>query len=271
MNKNKIVMITCEASLDPETAFELGRDWGVGQFELRQVFSGDTRVPYFSDGETKYLKTNLDRYGAKLVAISPGLFIGCEPTEERAARELRDKLPRCVSFCREFGIRDMIVFSFKQDSEVAVEWVVDKLARAATIAEREGITFHLEPLVGHYGHNGDTMGRIVEGVGSPALKVNWDPANMYFAGTVPTRDQFDRVRDHIGYVHLKDCRRMHTEPSEQTQWTVLGEGKVDWSSQMSWLREIDYSGYLSIESHTFYNKVKTTRQNFETLRSWLEG
>jgi sugar phosphate isomerase/epimerase len=270
MNRDRIVMITCEASLDPETAFELGRDWGIRQYELRQVFSNDTRVPYFTGSEREYLKKNLDLYGGQLVAISPGLFIGCEPTEDRAKRELREKLPQCIRFCHDFGVTNMIVFSFKRDESIPEEWVVEKLSLAAKEAEREGITFHLEPLVGHYGDDGSTMASLVRSVGSPALRVNWDPGNIYYGGTVPSRQEFEQVKDLIGYVHLKDCVRMHTEPGEQSQWAVLGKGKVDWPDQLAALREIGYSGFLSIESHTFYNKVKTTRENFQTICGWLD-
>lgn len=42
----KVCIVTDEVSADPETAIELGVEWGVSDFELRGV--GTSRVPYLS-------------------------------------------------------------------------------------------------------------------------------------------------------------------------------------------------------------------------------
>ncbi len=267
MKKENIVLITCEASLDPEVSLELGRDWGITKYEIRQCFSPDTRVPFFNTAEEEYLKTNLSRYGGQIVCISPGLFIGCDATEDAARREFNDKLPRCLRFCEKFGVTDMIVFAFKKSANL--DWVLNKVGKAVEIAAREGIRMHLEPLVGHNGDSGDTLAAIVNGVNHKNFDVNWDPGNIYFAGTVPDRAQFDAVKKRIGYVHFKDCVRMTSEPGDGSQWAVLGKGKVDWPAQMKALKEARYDGYLSIESHTFYNKVKTTHENFDAICRWV--
>ncbi len=269
MKKEDIALITCEASLDPETAFELGRDWGVKHFELRQVFSPETRVPYFSSQEKEYLKSNLKRYGGDIVAISPGLFIRCEATEGNAKGELKDKLPQSLRFCEEFNVKNMIVFSFEKKAGVSIEWVIDKLGQATQMAEKEGVTLYLEPEIYHYGNDGESMVQIIKGVNSKNLRVNWDPANIYSAGKVSYPEQFEHVKDLIGYVHLKDCVKMSSGQSEGPLWTVLGKGKVRWKEQLKALQDIGYSGYLSIETHTFYNKIKTTKENFDVLNQWI--
>jgi len=269
MVKDNIVIQTCEVSFDPETTFELGRDWGVKNFELREVFSPGTRVPYFNLREQEHLRFNLKRYGAKIVTISPGLFIGAEANEDNARREFKEKLPRCLHFCEQFGVTNMIVFSFKKTKGVSIEWVIDKLGQITQIAEREGITFYLEPLIDHYADDGDSMSKIIKGIASRNLQVNWDPSNIYFAGTIPYPEQFEYVKDFVGYVHLKDCAKMASEKSEECPWRLLGEGEVNCKEQLRTLKNIGYSGYLCIETHTFYNKVKTTKKNLDTLIKWI--
>ena len=67
-----ISLITDEISADPETAIEIGKEWGISDFELRGYFN--ERVPCFSDFQKNKIKDILDHYQARIIAISPGLF-----------------------------------------------------------------------------------------------------------------------------------------------------------------------------------------------------
>ena len=50
----KISVVTDEISADPETAIELGTQWGIHDFELRGYFTD--RVPVFSSYQRKHLQ-----------------------------------------------------------------------------------------------------------------------------------------------------------------------------------------------------------------------
>ncbi|HEU4746298.1 MAG TPA: hypothetical protein VFS61_13720, partial [Anaerolineales bacterium] len=68
----KISIITDEVSADPETAIELGAEWGIHDFELRGFFTD--RAPRFSAYQKQRLRDALDEFQARIVAIGPGLF-----------------------------------------------------------------------------------------------------------------------------------------------------------------------------------------------------
>lgn len=68
----QISILTDEISADPETAIELGTEWGVHDFELRGFFPD--RAPLLSAYQKQRLQDALDEYQADIIAIGPGLF-----------------------------------------------------------------------------------------------------------------------------------------------------------------------------------------------------
>src|SRR5512136_802071 len=83
----KISIVTDEISADAETAIELGTEWGIQDFELRGY--GTRRVPLFSDFQKHRIRELLEAYGARVVAISPGLFKIPYPSRKRETISLQ--------------------------------------------------------------------------------------------------------------------------------------------------------------------------------------
>ena len=79
-------LITDEISSDPETAFELGREWGVRDFELRGYFTD--RAPMLSPYQKRRLREMIADYGINIFALSPGLFKMPYPSADPAFSSL---------------------------------------------------------------------------------------------------------------------------------------------------------------------------------------
>src|SRR5512142_549365 len=128
----RISIVTDEISADPETAIELGVQWGVTDFELRGYFSD--RVPMLSAFQRQHLCDILDDFGAHVVAIGPGLFKHAMPPEraprlplgwmERGAHDawsearrtmdyhLKELLPASLDYANELGAKLLVIFGF---------------------------------------------------------------------------------------------------------------------------------------------------------------
>jgi sugar phosphate isomerase/epimerase len=97
------------------------------------------------------------------------------------------------------------------------------------------------------------------------------------------------LRDYIVHTHAKDGR-MHkkTDPkriydvfagsveeglhlSEFFTETPLGEGSVDFPQYLSALRDIGYSGYLTVEREVGQNPAGDIQKAFDALRGWING
>lgn len=268
MNKDNIVLPTCEVSMDPETAIEIGASWGIRHFEIKTMWEGK-RVPFITDAQKEQIKTTVANYGADIVAFSPGLFIAAPATEEAAAAEMRDKLPRSIDMAREFGAKIMIIFAFLRTEGVPESWVVEKLARVVEAVKGSGLTLALEPLRKAYCDSGQAMSRIIRAVGSDLLRVNWDAANVAASGFKAYPDEYRLVKDLVVHVHMKNYS------AKANKWVVFDQGDVDLKEQLRELKHDGYDAGLAIETHTRFSKgeflpiLGASKHNYDVLARYL--
>ena len=95
MNKQMLVLPTCEVSNDPESAIELGVEWGIRHFELKTMWHND-RVPYIGQAQREYLKRLIKDHDVDVVAVSPGMFRGKSAQKDVIREEIEKKLPRTL-------------------------------------------------------------------------------------------------------------------------------------------------------------------------------
>lgn len=284
----QISIVTDEMSGDPETAFELGLEWGVDRFELRGVYAD--RIPDLPPHARHRLLRAVREFGVTVTAVSPGLFKMPFPASEpgrsnlgwmdagffetwRGVRETLDDhlyrlLPRTLEFAAEVGARSLICFSFARGGAgqgPAPAGVVDALADAAEQCAGAGIDLLIETEEGHWADSGERSAAIVQRIGGERIGINWDPANALIEGDVPWPDGYDFVRDHVRNVHFKDARRY-----PDGSWELLAEGDVDWRGQIGALVADGYSGAIAIEPH-LSPPVASTRNALKRLRGLIEG
>ncbi|MCC7164250.1 MAG: sugar phosphate isomerase/epimerase [Anaerolineae bacterium] len=262
----KISVVTDEISSDVETAVELAAAWGIHDLELRGM--GKDRVPFISPYEKERLKETLAQYGSRIVAISPGLFKMPYPPRKRdgfpvqaidwgiyqrwqSGRDLLryhldQLLPEALSFCGEFGAQVMVAFSFEKDDpawQKAPEEILEALDHAARQCGNLGITLALEVEAGFWASTGATTAEIMRAVNNPALGVNWDPGNAFFAGDTPFPDGYLQVKPYVRHVHFKDA----VSSGGSLRYAV--EGEIDWQGQIDALNQDGYAGFISVETH----------------------
>ena len=282
----EISIITDELSGDPETAMELALEWGVSSFELRGVH--DHRVPRLPPHLRRRLVRAIHEFGARVTAISPGLFKipfpDAEPLRSNltwmdkgfqqiwdGARGLledhrRNLLPEALDFAEEVGAKQVIAFSFHRDGAAngeAPQHVIDVLCEATEAAAARGLELLVETEEGHWANTGERSRRLAERVANPAFGINWDPANALIDGDLPYPEGYEAVKRHIRNVHFKDARRY-----PDGSWELLSLGDVDWTGQIAALLHDGYAGAIAIEPH-LSPSVVSTRAALARLRSLI--
>ncbi len=135
--------------------------------------------------------------------------------------------------------------------ETAEDWIVECYREIVPFAEEKGITMVLEnhcPLAG----TSDQVKRILDRVGSKALKSNADIGNFLLANE-NSLEAVKNLESKIGYVHLKDFKKLEygegftAKDGSIYQGAVLGKGDVPVAKIINHLKDKNYSGYLSIE------------------------
>ncbi|MGE5568607.1 MAG: sugar phosphate isomerase/epimerase family protein [Rhodospirillales bacterium] len=134
-------------------------------------------------------------------------------------------------------------------------WGVMKYTLSAVlrVAERYGVYIGIEP---HQSFSCTTSGllRIAGLVDSPMLRINYDTGNAYLGGEDPY-EGLKAVRDRLVHLHAKDITVAHAgaERGKVTGTPVgcaCGDGVIDWARVIAILREVNWSGVLSVECGT---------------------
>jgi sugar phosphate isomerase/epimerase len=124
--------------------------------------------------------------------------------------------------------------------------------------------------------------RLVTTLGSPAIRINWDPANMIlwppmFAQRLGEPYQREKwierfqpnegaraLADVIVHTHAKDALVREDGTGQEVP---LGEGWVDWPRYVGYLREAGYDGYFAIEREVGDNPVADIQKAVNFLKS----
>ncbi|MBC8101944.1 MAG: sugar phosphate isomerase/epimerase [Cytophagales bacterium] len=255
----RLSVITDEISQDLGHALEVMAEYGCKDAELRNVYG-----KYIVDADEALLakvEADLKTRGFTVPCIDTPLF-KCDlepasgaasgPTHNAQDRSLDDQmtlLQHSIDLCKRFDAPFIRIFSFWKRGPLTPEVedrIADALVRPAEIAARAGVTLLLENEHACYLGTGKETARVIERIGSPALKMIWDPGNAFMAGEQPFPSGYEAAKQHVVHVHVKDAR---VAEDNKLVWTVVGEGEIDYVGQFSALAASGYDGVIALETH----------------------
>ena len=171
--------------------------------------------------------------------------VGFIPEATRTARELRTY--EVIDMTAAIGVDIFachIGFVPEDHTDPVYAPVRDMVRRICDYAAVRGITFALE--TGQ--EPAETLLHFLEDVARPNLKLNFDPANLILYGTSEPISALKLVGKHVVSVHCKDGNwpDKNVAGSLGTEMP-LGEGSVGMANFVNTLKEIGYTGALTIE------------------------
>jgi sugar phosphate isomerase/epimerase len=125
------------------------------------------------------------------------------------------------------------------ESESAFLANIGTLADAAQAA---GLTIALE-IHGELMASGRQSRPLLDKIDHPAVKANYDTANVEYYAGVAAVDDLPHIADRLAHVHLKDARG---GPGDW-DFPAIGEGHVDFERVLAILRDAGYEGPFSVE------------------------
>ena len=228
--------------------------------EIRNLkIGGQNRYVYNSASvpELREIKKQLDDAGVKLSVLDTAVYKialpGTTPLGEDAsdlnpakgayARQM-DDLKRGADAAHILGTDRLRVFAFKRVADPASVFnrIVEELQKAVMVAQQQGVTLVLENEFDCNVATGTETAKLFSAIKDRRLMHNWDPGNCFEAGEQPFPKAWNEL-DHtrIGHVHLKDAKGK--------DWKPIGGGEIDFASQFRALKEMNYSGTMSLETH----------------------
>ncbi len=218
------------------------------------------------------------RRAAELGFEAVQLDVAGEVAPDRLSRTGRDDLRKYVSslglrlsawhyparLAHDVGLRveehlETLTKVFRLAFETGAPIVVTALGRIPTDpahparAQVEELLEDLARLADHWGavvaletgtEPGETLAELLRAVDSPALRCNYDPANLYVKGYDPLA-AFEPLVDFIVHCHAWDARL--DAVSETGTVVPLGSGEVPWPEIARYIREAAFQGYVIVE------------------------
>lgn len=257
----KLGIITDE--VDSDLARTLGSFFPKYQLqwaEIRNVkLDGKSTYVYnhATPDQVKQIKRQLDDAGVKLSVLDTGIYKialpGTTPLTHDAtdlnpvngvyANQLND-LKRAAGAAHTLGTDKLRIFAFLRVADPASiqDRIVEELRKAIEVAREESVTLLLENEHTCNVGTGTETARLLAAIPDRTLMHNWDPGNCAQLGEQPFPKAWDAL-DHsrIAHIHLKDAAGK--------QWKPIGAGEIDFVGQFRALKQMSYSGTMSLETH----------------------
>ncbi len=236
--------IADEAGKPIEAQIEAHKKLGWNNIEVRNVNS--VNLTTVSDSDFDGIKRKLDE---------AGMQISCFASEiANWARKITgdfkldtEELKRAIPRMKKTNTRYIRIMSYPNDGMEESAWhkeVLRRLKELTKIAEDGEIILAHENCSGWGGVSSENCLKLVEEVNSPSFKVLFDTGNPPAEGH-DSWEFYNKVKPHIAYVHIKDCK----SENDSRIFTFPGEGDGYVRKIVGALKSSGYEGVLSIEPH----------------------
>ncbi len=239
--------ISDEAGQGIETQIKAHQELGWTYLELRGIDKVNLAEVTDAVFDTVYGKVS--DAGMKVSCFSSGIANWARPITgdfQTDVDDLKRSIPRMKRFGTDF-IRVMSYPNHPDDPIPENAWRKESIRRMkelAKVAEDGGIVMVHENCSGWGGLSAENSNILLGEVDSPALKVVYDTGNPVTYGQDPW-DYYQKVRDSIVYVHIKDAKRR----DGKDEYCYCGEGDGCVKETLRDLLGRGYAGGISIEPH----------------------
>ena len=231
-----------EISPDLTEQCEVASGLGLKYIEVRSAW--DVNILDLNPEQLATMKKTLSTYGIKVSSI--GSPIGKIFIDEDFEPHL-ERMRHAAEVAHELDAPYIRIFSFflrpGADPAVHRAEVIDRMRALVRVAEEADLILLHENEKEIYGDIPARCLDLIRSVGSPYLRLAWDPANFVQVGVRPYSDGYAKLRPHLEYVQIKDALA--------ADGTVVpaGQGDGELAETIRALRHDGFDGFFSLEPH----------------------
>ncbi|MEV6493193.1 sugar phosphate isomerase/epimerase family protein [Actinoplanes sp. NPDC051633] len=215
---------------------------GLRYIEVRSAWG--VNILDLDDEQLDTMKKTLADHDIKVSSI--GSPIGKIFIDEDFAPHL-ERMRHAAEVAHFLGAPYIRIFSFfirpGDDPDEHRAEVIERMRALARVAEEADLVLLHENEKEIYGDVPRRCLDIVRSVGSPHLRLAWDPANFVQVGVKPYTDGYAILRPHVEYVQIKDAL------AEDGTVVPAGEGDGELARTIRALRHDGFDGFFSLEPH----------------------
>jgi sugar phosphate isomerase/epimerase len=129
-----------------------------------------------------------------------------------------------------------------------------ELAKAAEVAEEQGVQILVEPEPGLLIENSRQFKQFMQNFGSDTVKLNFDIGHFYCVNEDPAKLVYE-LADYIAHFHLADIAgdRVHNH-------LIPGRGSIDFRSVFDAMDDIGYDGFVTVELYPYQDSPAEAAQ-----------
>ncbi|MBN2182069.1 MAG: sugar phosphate isomerase/epimerase [Sedimentisphaerales bacterium] len=217
----------------------------VGFIEPR--FINKKNIMDLTKDELREAKQMILDYGLKVSAI--GSPIGKVKIDEPFEPHL-DKFKRAIDLAVFFETQFIRMFSYyapegKDISDYRVQ-VMERMAAKVELLKGLDVTMVHENEASIYGHTAQNCVDIIETIGSPKLRLVYDPANFVWGEKITDNVEtcWPLMKPYVVHVHIKDWKL-----GSKDVGSIPGEGDGQIKELLAELAGMGYDGCLTMEPH----------------------
>ena len=215
---------------------------GLRYAEVRSAW--DVNILDLDADQLDVVKSTLTTHGLRVSSI--GSPIGKIFIDEDFPAHL-ERMRHAAEVAKFLGAPYIRIFSFflRPGAEPAAhrDEVIDRMRALTRVAEEADVILLHENEKEIYGDVPSRCLDIVRSVGSPYLRLAWDPANFVQVGVQPYTDGYAMLRQHLEYVQIKDAL------AADGSVVPAGKGDGEVARTLQALHHDGFDGFFSLEPH----------------------
>lgn len=219
---------------------------------------GQHVTPYDCEEKLAKVKAMISSRGMRVSALSAHLDY-ITPNRELREENIR-KFKGIIGLTPKFNAHLVLTSSGylhgKPPSKAMEKRFLDAMERLTSYAEEKKVIIALEPEPEKFLRTPKQTTAYIERIGSPALKAVCDLSHAIALNMTPV-EFISEMQDYLAHIHVDDAR-YGEHPHKHL---IPGEGDVDYPSLFTFLEDVNYSGWLSVElnQHTEHPREAAQR------------
>ncbi len=160
-----------------------------------------------------------------------------------------------------------------EDWENSKQFLAERTGEVVEYAAAHAVTVAMEPHIGGLIDTPDKVLELLNLVGSPYLKVNFDISHFDIIG-IPTEESVAALAPHSAHTHVKDQRGL----APDFEFLIPGEGPFDYVNYLKLMQQHGYDGFITaevsfmVQARENYDPLAAATLSYETLsRAFVEA
>jgi len=250
---------------------------GFDGVELTVIPGYTTELIKLDAVERSRIRRLLEKHHLILPAIAAHSSLLSDDTATHAANMAR--LKGAVDLAVELAQEDIMPVVNTTPGGKSGEWdtvrdlLVERTRELVEYAQARSVTIAMEPHVGVVINTPEKVLQLLELVGSPYLKVNFDISHFDIVG-LTIEDTVAALAPHTAHTHVKDQRGR----VPNYEFLIPGEGDFDYLNYLKAMQAHGYDGFITVEVSVMvqrrpdYDPFAAATLSYETLsRAFIEA